>query len=274
MTHFDAAPAEGKSQSPHPMLFLHGAWDPPGAWENTAKHFSTLGHETAVLHWPGFRDGPPTEAKRRLITNMVAQVKEAVQELGPMSVIVAHGTGAYVAHKFLESWSVSGVALVNPVPPDPRATIDRWIAEQGIKGGLTGAEENLGYHGIFASAVEAPRLTLPQEKLFNLDSSSPSWEALVSQTDAPSLSLLKDMYAKPVTLEGRPVPVLVIAGRGDQVTTEEDVQGTLDLHGIEADDEEQVKWLPDTAGHLFVMHDKEARKVMVDRLAEWMDVHF
>jgi hypothetical protein len=48
MTHFDATPSEGKSQSPHPMLFLHGAWDPPGAWEATAKHFCMLGHETGI----------------------------------------------------------------------------------------------------------------------------------------------------------------------------------------------------------------------------------
>jgi pimeloyl-ACP methyl ester carboxylesterase len=104
---------------------------------------------------------------------MVAQVKEAVQQLGPMTVIVAHCMGAFVAHKYLESWSVSGIALVNPVPPDPRKTIDRWLEQQGIKGGLEGAEEQLGYHGLFASAVEAPRLALAPEVLFNMDSSHP-----------------------------------------------------------------------------------------------------
>jgi pimeloyl-ACP methyl ester carboxylesterase len=48
LTHFDANPAEGVPQSTHPMLFLHGAWDPPGAWADTAKHFATLGHETGA----------------------------------------------------------------------------------------------------------------------------------------------------------------------------------------------------------------------------------
>jgi hypothetical protein len=132
---------------------------------------NVLGIRTAVLHWAGFRDGPPAGTDE--VKSMVAQVKEAVQQLGPMTVIVSHCIGAYVAHKYLESWGASGVALVNPVPPDPRKTIDRWVGEQGIKGGLEGAEDQLGYKGLFASAVEAPRLTLAPEKLLNMDPSNP-----------------------------------------------------------------------------------------------------
>jgi alpha-beta hydrolase superfamily lysophospholipase len=100
------------------------------------------------------------------------------------------------------------------------------------------------------------------------------WGSLVAHTDAPSLALLKDMYKKPVVLEAHPVPVLVISGRGDQVTTQADVQATLGFHGIDSEDRDAVKWLPDTADHLFVMRDQQARSEMTAHLAEWMHVHF
>lgn len=75
-------------------------------------------------------------------------------------VLVAHSAASYAAQKFLESYPLSGLILVNPVPPYSAqkailALQHRWVESGELNGESAGGEHLVRYFGLPASTKHA-----------------------------------------------------------------------------------------------------------------------
>mmetsp|Transcript_10600 Transcript_10600/g.13828 ORF Transcript_10600/g.13828 Transcript_10600/m.13828 type:complete len:297 (+) Transcript_10600:243-1133(+) len=256
----------GDSNRSYPVLFLHGAWEDASSWTESAIYFADRGHTAATLEFSGFLgDSYKEDAGVSLLTN---ELHEAINQLGPLTIVVAPCLGGFIAQKYLESWGIAGLVLINPFPPDS-SNLLRRIADVGPDEPFdTKALLKFGHTGILQSLVDKPRLTVAPEKLFSISATDESLNELLRKLRAPSVDLILDIFQHPVKRKRQGIPTLVFQSSQDHIITEEDMGLTLSFH-----DTDRLVALND-ASHLFVLNSSNARRQLHEEIETWFRSRF
>ncbi len=135
-------------------------------------------------------------------------------------VMVAHSLASFVAQKLLESHPLAALALINPVPNDPRRCVSSLVKswEKCCAGAAGGAalSRYYGFNSLFASPAIASSRAGPD---------FPAHPSLLRH-------LVSDEDAK-VRLEPGSVPMLVVRSAGDSAhCSAEDLLALLAAHDI------------------------------------------
>ncbi|OFW65754.1 MAG: hypothetical protein A2Z12_03955 [Actinobacteria bacterium RBG_16_68_21] len=103
---------------PHPLLFVHGAWQGGWVWrEHFTGWFAEHGWtcHTFDLRHHGTSGGPGS-LRRSRIRHYVADLAEVVAGLERPPVLVAHSMGGLIAQRYLERTDLPGCVLLAPIP--------------------------------------------------------------------------------------------------------------------------------------------------------------
>lgn len=186
---------------------------PPGAviWEAIETACLQNGFPVARVQSRASQDAHNVD---NLVEDMRTSFLKAGFSLPPIAITTSYT--AVLVQKYLESYPVSALIALGPLPPQPAATCARWAHTPGGKGSL------------------ANSLRVLSDK----DDSSVEEQAhLLSLLCAPGGG---------VNLEPQPVPMLVIIpdraglqGAGAWLN-EQDVQATLDFHGLDEEEKECI----------------------------------
>ena len=84
-----------------------------------------------------------THARARAHRRDEVQLLAGIASMDVPPVLIAHGAGAHVVAKYLESHAAVGVVFLSPFPPEPAACAERFIAAaqgdtQGLLASLVG----------------------------------------------------------------------------------------------------------------------------------------
>lgn len=102
-----------------PLLFVHGAWHAAWCWhEHFLGHFAEQGFASHAvsLRGHGGSEGRPRLRWTRL-RQYVADVAQAVEELGRPPVLIGHSMGGAVVQKYLETHPAPAGVLLASMPP-------------------------------------------------------------------------------------------------------------------------------------------------------------
>ncbi len=103
---------------PHPLLFVHGAWQSGSCWhDHFTHHFADRGWtcHTLDLRHHGASGGDRT-LRRSRISDYVSDLAEVVDRLDEPPVLVAHSMGGLISQRYLEQRDLPGCVLLAPVP--------------------------------------------------------------------------------------------------------------------------------------------------------------
>ena len=198
-----------------PVLFLRGPWHSSWVWESTMAELASRGFESRALRHTSAAAALGTVAEE------VAIVAAAAAAGGPPPLLVAHGLGAFVAQKYLESHPASGLVLVAPFPPNPRRPLARLRREVMLA----------------RVSPAPPPLPSPGDQLKETEAVEVAGRvaAAVSAEPAPG-TLVKDAEREDCRLNLEPashfLPLLVAAARTDPVVGTPDVEALLEYHGL------------------------------------------
>jgi pimeloyl-ACP methyl ester carboxylesterase len=192
-------------------------------WNRSIANVAAAGYGGAAAEFPHFAE------------NIDQAVDALHRALSPISfhppVVVAHSMSTYIAQKYLESYALSGLILVNPVPPQPSKAIakllERWSYSRSRLGRSLTINElesaALQYYGMTVSIdsfhhklnplpfiAEDLRKTINTKIIFSngADFQMPA-----------SLNLLRSLVddeSTVLTLEPRSVPMFIVMTCGDR----------------------------------------------------------
>lgn len=192
--------------------------------------------------------------------NAAANIDAAVEALhravrsldsGVPPVAIAHGLGASLAQAYLESYALSGLAMLAPLHPDPRVTLGRWAPSLETAPPASAA-------AALAAAFLAASATCGGSSGVALTPAAAAGAA------ALALSLPK------VLLEPSPVPLLGLRGAHDAWCSTSDLAAVAAHHGL---GEREARSLGGAAAADYdVGFSGEAERgvVLKDALLEWI----
>ncbi|CAN0378260.1 unnamed protein product [Ectocarpus fasciculatus] len=116
-----AAPPEdledGYFERPTPLLLVAGEGQPAAWWKDTASFLASRGCTVGTMTLTG-RGSSPTDTLT--LRALQAGVAAAVEKSGlTPPVIVAHSMAGFVCQQYLQSYSASGLVLLDSFPPSP-----------------------------------------------------------------------------------------------------------------------------------------------------------
>lgn len=93
-------------------------------WSQCIDYFSSKGYHGQALELPyGSPDDPSVD-------DLVEYLQGTIKSAGDAPpVLIAHSLSSYIAQKFLESYSLSGLILVNPIPMSPQQSVSQLLKE-------------------------------------------------------------------------------------------------------------------------------------------------
>jgi pimeloyl-ACP methyl ester carboxylesterase len=110
-------PGRGPTR-PHPLLFVHGAWQAGSCWHDRfTPYFADRGwtcHTLDLRHHGA--SGGPRSLRRTRISDYVSDLAEVVERLDEPPVLVAHSMGGLISQRYLEQRDLPGCVLLAPVP--------------------------------------------------------------------------------------------------------------------------------------------------------------
>jgi pimeloyl-ACP methyl ester carboxylesterase len=173
--------------------------------------------------------------------------------------MVAHSMSTFVAQKYLESFPLTALIMINPIPPDPSTAVRNLINQWELSEKLVGNQQQLQYyyglddcqtkigHSSFTSQTEENQSLRKMGSLILLN------------------SLMHDKSTA-VSLENCSAPMFVIHSKGDNsVVGDLGLQSLLDYHGI---DQEFVISLPELSRISMIT----SKKQFLDHLNTWVDM--
>jgi pimeloyl-ACP methyl ester carboxylesterase len=101
--------------SGRPVLFLHGAWHGPWAWEEWIPIFREKGYEAHAVTLRGHRPGENGYRGVRL-EHYCDDVEALVEKFSPTPVLVGHSLGGLVIQHLLADLRLPAAVLVAPIP--------------------------------------------------------------------------------------------------------------------------------------------------------------
>ena len=102
-----------------PVLFLHGAFAGAWAWEEYfLPYFAAAGLHVYALSLRGHgASGGHESLDGTSVDDYVADMAQAIAQIGTPPAVVAHSMGGFVAQKYLEQGTLAALALVASTPP-------------------------------------------------------------------------------------------------------------------------------------------------------------
>lgn len=106
------------------VLFVHGAWLTPAAWDGWRSRFEAAGYQTVAPTWPhmdrpiqALRDAPDPALARLSVAGIVDHYTAEIAKLDEPPIIVGHSFGGLITLMLLDrGCGVAGVVL-DPAPP-------------------------------------------------------------------------------------------------------------------------------------------------------------
>ena len=265
-----------------PVLFLRSPWCSAWAWRSTMERLSRRGFDCrAIAHntaapdpsadhsenergdgsaaaaaaHPQAPQSPPVVGGVGTQLGTVQQevhALAAVAQQGTPPILVAHGLGAFVAQKFLESYAAAGLVLVSPFPPLPQRPARRllealqkareeqeqrgaWLLEATLSAGSGGAA---GFGGGADSATADmvwPAELLAVESLAAAELAAERGQLLLALEPDPSPLLLDAMdYENVLNLEPAAdfLDLLVVAPHNPEAESVEAAKEALEMKSI------------------------------------------
>ena len=104
---FEARPEPGVRESPLPLIFVRGTEEYD--WNKVINYFSAKGYGGVVV------DVPPAVETVDDATNYLEEVRTKHGLIPP--IMITFGLTTFIGQKYLESYPLHGLIMVNPLPP-------------------------------------------------------------------------------------------------------------------------------------------------------------
>lgn len=222
--------AKGKTSKshPHPLLFVHGAYQNGRFWDqHFLNFFADTGFRAVAVSLRGHGASPTDKALRWCsISDYVDDVASIVNTLAPHPVLVGHSMGGFVVQKYMERNDVPAAVLLASAPPRGHLrTVLRCFRLNpwgSTKFSFTGRPADL-YGETIAGA---------RQMLFGRSAPDCLVEATTTQLQPESTrALLIDMTMSSVKKRRTTAPVYVLGAEQDMLYTDRDVRATAAFYG-------------------------------------------
>jgi pimeloyl-ACP methyl ester carboxylesterase len=223
---------EPSPEHPHPLLFVHGAFQGAWSWEvNFLDFFADRGFRVVAPSLRG-HGGSPTDKPLRLcsISDFVADVSFVANNIAPQPIPIGHSMGGFVVQKYLErNDAPAGVLLASAPPRGHLRSLLRSIRRHPwrcSKFAMSGRPDHL-----------LGTTTAGARELFFSDKAS---DDLIGATTArlqpdSTRAIMLDMVALGlVATERITTPLLVLGGEQDTTYPPSDVHATARAYGTQA----------------------------------------
>jgi pimeloyl-ACP methyl ester carboxylesterase len=214
---------------PHPLLFVHGAWQAGWCWQD---HFTAwfaergwTGHTFDLRHHGG--RGGPKSLRRSVIKDYVADLAEAVAAVPEPPVLVAHSMGGLIVQRYLENAELPGCVLLAPVPI---GGVWRTTARTLVRHPLKFLQANLVLD--LKPLVDSPRMA--GDLLFDPDIPDDELARHVARLQSESYLAYLDMML--VTRSRPPLvhtPVAFVIGDRDRIFEVDEIRRSARAYGVE-----------------------------------------
>ena len=232
---------------PHPMLFVHGAFQDSRSWdEHFLDFYAEQGFLAVALSLRGHGASPASKSLRRCsISDYVDDVVSVAKTLTPRPVMVGHSMGGFVVQKYLESNDAPAAVLLASTPPRGQmGSLLRSFRQhpwRSSKFAFTGRPADL-YGGTTAGARDLFFGDTAPDRLIN---------SIAERLQPESTrALLVDMGVPAVARKSRTTaPIFVLGAEQDAIYPYRDVRATARFYGTEA------KFIPDI-GHAMTVEPR------------------
>jgi pimeloyl-ACP methyl ester carboxylesterase len=119
--HFSARPAEGDFERTIPILLVCGEGLIASVWRPYADMLSARGYCGTIVEMD------PLARNTKQITRDIETVIKNCGYWPP--IVICHSLSTYIAQKYLESFSLSGLVMINPYPPYSMSLASRILQE-------------------------------------------------------------------------------------------------------------------------------------------------
>jgi pimeloyl-ACP methyl ester carboxylesterase len=104
------------TDTPKPIVLVHGAWQGPWCWDGVADRLRQAGHEVHAVELPG-HDKPGTAPRNwNTVGSYLKALDQTVSALTEPPVLVGHSMGGYLVQRYLESDDAACGVLVASAP--------------------------------------------------------------------------------------------------------------------------------------------------------------
>lgn len=257
LIHVAATAAE---QTAPPLLFVHGAYSAANCWQQYfLPWLAAQGHDCWALSLRGHGNSPGRDRLHDFgISDYVADVAWACNQLPAPPVLVGHSMGGYVLQQYLRHHHAPAVILLASVPPGGMA-MSTWRL------GLTAPDILLGLN-LFQQGRHTPNAQEVRRMLLSPDADLAVAQWLADHCQPESQRAILDMSLTTALFARKlPCPALSIVGRNDLLVSPLEARSGGHLLGVDT----QV--MPDL-GHMLML-DVRWQQV-ASLVANWLREQF
>lgn len=224
------------------------------SWNKTIPHLAASGFGGIAIEFPHFAEN---------VDDAVNSLHSEISKVAFMPpIMIAHSLSSFVAQKYLESYALAGLIMVNPIPPDPAKSstllLERWSSLRGYK------PVKLSHSDLDDVVLDYYRADIQEPQQFyqklGLDPSQQQFigskdlhdflesSAHSKDKDAPCLGttmLMHSLVEDPsvcLNLEPGSVPMFLIYTEDDQhLLNQSDMLNLMDYHDIPEDYEASLE---------------------------------
>lgn len=110
------------TDSPTPVLFIHGLWLHADSWGAWTDFFSKAGYETSAPGWPG--DSDTVDATRKNsqavagkgINDVVAHYAKTIEAMPVKPILIGHSFGGLLVQRLLDQGLGAAAIAIDPAP--------------------------------------------------------------------------------------------------------------------------------------------------------------
>ena len=106
------------------VMFVHGAWLTPKAWDGWRSHFEAAGYTTVAPTWPhmdrpiaSLRRSPDPALAMLNVVDIVDHYAAEIAELDELPIIIGHSFGGLITMMLLDRGLGVAGAVLDPAPP-------------------------------------------------------------------------------------------------------------------------------------------------------------
>lgn len=246
-------------EHPHPLLFVHGAFQGAWSWDvHFLDFFADRGFRALAPSLRGHGSSPADKPLRMCsISDFVDDVSSIANTVTPQPIPIGHSMGGFVVQKYLETNDApAGVLLASAPPRGHVRSVLRAIRQHPWgcnKFALTGRPSDM-YGGTLAGARDMFFAAATPESVVS--------ESIVRLQPDSTRAILGDMVALKLVKTTRvTTPILVLGGEQDAIYRVSDVHATAKAYGT------QATFIPDM-GHGMALEPKWA--TAAGRILSWL----